>query len=114
VRTLADLGPELVTLGATRSTRYALRRPLANAGSAWPIYRIDAQGRAQPWAEISSLWERNWRITWAGNEPAWAGHFSNSSGLWQGFPFFLADIRPQGFLGRSLARRFSQSLSVKG
>lgn len=112
VRALADFGPELVSMGATRSTRYALRRPLADAGSGWPIYQIDASGRAVAWGEITSLWERHWRITWAGEPPDWAGHFSNAAGLWQGFPFFLADIRPQGFLGRALAHRLSESLPV--
>lgn len=112
VRALADLGPEVVAMGATRSTRYALRRAIVDGVSDWPIYQIDAQGRAQAWGQITSLWERQWRITWAGAAPDWAGHFSNAAGLWQGFPFFLADLRPQGFLGRALARRLARSLPV--
>ena len=73
---------------------------------------IDAQGRARAWGQITSIWERHWRITWEGAPPDWAGHFSTSAGLWQGFPFFLGDLRPQGFLGRALARRLAQSLPV--
>jgi hypothetical protein len=112
VRALGEFGPEVVSMGATRSTRYALRRPIGSIGSSWPIYRIDPSGRALLWAEITSLWESQWRIIWAGDPPEWAGHFSNAAGLWQGFPFFLADLRPQGFLGRALARRLAQSLPV--
>jgi hypothetical protein len=112
VRALSEFGSEVVSMGATRSTRYALRRPIANIGSSWPIYRIDPSGRALLWAEVTSLWESQWRIIWAGDPPEWAGHFSNAAGLWQGFPFFLADLRPQGFLGRALARRLAQSLPL--
>jgi hypothetical protein len=32
--------------------------------------------------------------------------------LWQGFPFFPGDARPQGFLGRTIARRVSRGLQV--
>lgn len=112
VRALGEFGSEVVSMGATRSTRYALRRPIGHIGSSWPIYRIAPSGRAMRWAELTSLWESQWRITWAGDPPEWAGHFSNAAGLWQGFPFFLADLRPQGFLGRALARRLAQSLPV--
>ncbi len=112
VRVLSEFGDELVTLGATRSTRYLLRRPVQNAGDRWPIYRMDEAGRARHWATLESLYERRWRITWAETAPAWAEQFSDSSGLWQGFPFFLADVRPQGFLGRVIARQVSRSLAV--
>ena len=47
VRALTDFGDELVTIGATRSTRYALRRPVGNAGSRWPIYVVDESGQAR-------------------------------------------------------------------
>ena len=112
VRVLADFGDELVTMGATRSTRYALRRPVGNAGSRWPIYAVDESGQARLWAELESLYERRWRILWAGTPPAWADRFANREGLWEGFPFFLSSIRPQGFLGRAIAMQISRSLPV--
>lgn len=51
-RALPDFGDELVTLGATRSTRYLLRRGIRNIGQRWPVYRLDAEGRAGEWAEL--------------------------------------------------------------
>jgi len=112
VRALAGFGDELVTLGATRSTRYLLRRPVQHAGNRWPIYRLDVTGHARLWATLESLYERRWRIIWAEAAPAWAHRFSDAEGLWQGFPFFLADVRPQGFLGRAIARQVSTTLGV--
>ena len=112
VRALVEFGDELVTMGATRSTRYALRRPVWIAGNRWPIYSVDESGQARLWAELEALHERRWRILWAGVPPAWADRFSNREGLWEGFPFFLAGVRPQGFLGRAITMQISRSLPV--
>jgi hypothetical protein len=111
-RTLPDFGDELVTLGATRSTRYLLRRAIRNIGNCWPIYRVDADGRADEWAELEALHDRLWRVNWAGTPPEWAGLFMAQNGLWSGFPFFLGDARPQGFLGRAIASRIARTLQL--
>ncbi|MES2923039.1 MAG: type II toxin-antitoxin system HipA family toxin YjjJ [Verrucomicrobiota bacterium] len=111
-RTLPDLGDELVTLGATRSTRYLLRREIRNIGNRWPLYRVDTDGRAGEWAELGALHHRLWRVNWAGIPPEWAGLFMAENGLWNGFPFFLSDARPQGFLGRAIASRISRTLQL--
>ena len=54
-RTLPDFGDELVTLGATRSTRYLLRRGIRNIGNRWPLYRISTDGRAGEWVVVRQL-----------------------------------------------------------
>lgn len=112
VRGLAEFGEELVILGAKRSTRYLRRRSIQNIGNRWSIYRIDEVGRAWPWAVLEALHERRWRIEWAGPAPEWAECFSERGGLWDGFPFFLGGVRPQGFLGRVVARQLSLTLGV--
>lgn len=109
-RALPDFGEELVTLGATRSTRYLLRRGIRNIGSRWPVFRIGEDGRAAEWAELEALHERSWRVNWAGAPPEWAAMFTEENGLWSGFPFFLSDLRPQGFLGRLIATSISRLL----
>ena len=111
-RTLPDFGDELVTLGATRSTRYLLRREIRNIGSRWPLYRLDTDGRAGEWAELEAMHDRLWRVNWAVTPPEWAGLFMAENGLWSGFPFFLSDARPQGFLGRAIASRISRTLQL--
>lgn len=112
VRAIEDLGRRVAVFGATRSTRYAIRRPVRNAGDRWPIYRINESGQASAWAEVESLHDRRWRLIWPGPPPAWAHHFSTREGLWNGYPFFFGDIRPQGFIGRALAGRLSNVLQV--
>lgn len=112
VRALAQLGSELVTLGSGRSTRYLLRREVRNAGNHWPLYTIGESGRARHWGTLETVHDRKWRVVWNGGAPEWAPLFCADSGLWDGFPFFLADVRPQGFLGRAAARQVSPHLGL--
>jgi hypothetical protein len=105
-RGLTGLGAPIVRLGVTRGARYALRRPVRGLGDTFLIRRIDAEGRAQDWAELTAL-HGGWRVTWAHpqNAPAWADARLLALGGWsEGFPFFLSDIRPQGYLGRAVGR----------
>lgn len=111
-RVLSGFGSDLITMGAARATRYALRRDIRGAGNQWPVYRINEQGRASEWARLEAVHERLWRVRWSIRAPEWAGHFMDRGGIWSGFPFFLSDLRPQGFLGRTIARRVSRTLQV--
>ena len=104
--------PDVVRLGQTRRTRYALRREIGSMGSSWPIFRIDARGQARRLGLLEAFHDRVWRVTWEEPAPAWASRFSDPEALWEGFPFFLGDIRPQGFLGRLAARGVSRQLQV--
>ncbi len=112
VRTLADFSENLATFGATRSTRYVIRRSIRQLGNRWPLFHIDASGRAQEWAYLEAFHERGWRLDWAGSAPEWAVHFTEKNGLWSGFPFFLSDVRPQGFLGRLMAAQLAPMLHL--
>jgi hypothetical protein len=107
-RSLGGLGGDLVSFGATRRTRYALRRKVRETDTTFPLYRIDTTGRAKSWGTLEAF-HRARRVTWAGSPPAWATHFSDPEGLWEGFPFFLSDIRPQGFLGQAILRRIART-----
>lgn len=109
-RGLAGLGEAVLRMGAARSARYALRRSVRNLGRRWPLYRIEANGRAQQFGELHSMhggyfWETE------GEPPAWLRH-GYANGIFPGLPFFLSDVRPQGFMGRAIAHAISASLGV--
>ncbi|MCX6938227.1 MAG: type II toxin-antitoxin system HipA family toxin YjjJ [Verrucomicrobia bacterium] len=109
-RTLAAANDAVVQIGAARRARYALRRPVRTIGARWPIFRIDDVGRAHEWGELEAF-HGGFRMTWAATaSPLWAGAFADVDGWVDGCPFFVSDLRPQGFLGRALARRLSDSL----
>jgi hypothetical protein len=96
-RIISRLGEQIVRIGDSRNTRYALRRELPQVGSTWPIFLIDEEGRASLLGRLHAVApDQYW---FAATVP---GHSGQSDWL----PFFLLDLRPQGFIGRTLSKRF--------
>lgn len=112
-RTLARLGEAVERLGTTHGARYALRREVRTWGGRFPLYRVDATGRPQAWAELTAL-HGGWRVAWATGvaAPAWADAVVGRTGFVEGFPFFLGDVRPQGYLGRLIGRALPPALGL--
>jgi hypothetical protein len=111
-RVLRRLGPQVLKLGVTRSTRYALARFIQGRAGAHRIYRFGASGKmAHEWARLTAL-HGGWRLEWAseGLKPEWADRVHDHAGFCEGLPFFLSDARPQGYLGRAVARGLPESL----
>lgn len=110
-RGLAALGADLVRLGRARNVRYALARPIAGYGSQWPLHRIDAQGRPARLGQLRALHGGVWQFEPDQPMPAWlAGEFA--SGLFPDLPWFLDDLRPQGYLGRSFVLAHARDLDA--
>jgi len=84
---------EVVKVGAARSQRYVLPRTVAGLGRVIPIVRIDACGKASPFARMTPL---------VGGA-VWVDEADGVSQRHDGLPWFLDDMRPQGFMGRTFA-----------
>lgn len=112
-RAFSGLGEQIVRLGSTRGMRYALRRAVRGFGHTFALRRIDESGRAQDWAELTAL-HGGWRIAWAdaARGPAWAEQVIELGGWSEGFPFFLSDVRPKGYLGRAVGLTLSPMLGL--
>ena len=109
-RLLQEMGDELVTTGKARRTRHALRRPLRGDLAALPLYRIDALGRADQIAQLALVHPQGSCLDLTGS--AWPVPDESRDGWWAGLPYPLYDMRPQGYLGRQLARAEHQALGV--
>jgi len=88
--------------GNARATKYFLRKPLIGAEYSWPVYRITLEGHAEYFADLHSV-QPNGFVSYFKKEKNW--EFTDS------LPWWLADMRPQGFLGRSLARQLATQQS---
>lgn len=113
-RALGRLGADVVQLGVTRGTRYAWRRPILAQAPNHRIYRMNQEGSsAHEWAMFTALYG-GWRLEWAGAgvTPEWASRVHDHAGFCEGLPFFLTDLRPQGYLGRAIARKVPPSLGL--
>jgi hypothetical protein len=110
-RGISRLGEQVVALGGARRARYALRRSVRAMGDRWPIYQIDAEGRPHEWARLHAL-HGGFLVEWVGESPAWADRVFDREGFLDGFPFFLGDVRLQGYLGRAQARGLPAALRL--
>ncbi|MEO8119963.1 MAG: type II toxin-antitoxin system HipA family toxin YjjJ [Rhodoferax sp.] len=94
-RALAPLiqSGQVQKVGAARSQRYVLPRTVPGLGRELPVMRVDAQGRPSPFARMVPL---------AGGA-VWVDEADGVSAQHGGLPWFLDDMRPQGFMGRTFA-----------
>ena len=98
-RSLAALGDRVVRIGRARAARYALAEPVGQHGFQWPLFAIDVQGRANLAGQLASLAGDRTYLASADQGPV-LREGGEAPGVFPGLPWFLADLRPQGFLGR--------------
>ncbi|MEO7064456.1 MAG: type II toxin-antitoxin system HipA family toxin YjjJ [Dokdonella sp.] len=110
-RMLTDAGARIVRIGRARASRYALAHEVGRAGSHWPLYRIDANGRPETLGELQALHGDGFYFESTGARPAFM-HGDFASGLFPGLPWFLDDQRPQGFLGRAFANHVAGDIGA--
>lgn len=92
LRPLLDAG-RVLKVGAARSQRYLLPRPVEGVGTSVPVAEIDAQGQPHPFGTLVPLVGGGY----------WMQEHHGLSAHHPGLPWFLQDMRPQGFLGRTFA-----------
>jgi hypothetical protein len=98
-RVVRAAGAAVVTLGRAQQTRYARVR---NAGveQPVPVTRIDHAGMPQHCGHLHTVGLAT------GSRTAWVG--ARQVALHEGLPWFVTDMRPQGFLGRLFPGRVPQ------
>lgn len=94
-RALAPLihAGQVQKVGAARSQRYVLPRTVPGVGSEVLVMRIDTLGRPSPFARLVPL----------EGGAFWVDEADGVSARHDGLPWFLDDMRPQGFMGRTFA-----------
>ncbi|MFO1447915.1 MAG: type II toxin-antitoxin system HipA family toxin YjjJ [Opitutaceae bacterium] len=109
-RMVKGLGVSVERIGAARRSRYALRREVRSLGWEWPVYRLNERGVHRVWGMLRAL-HGGFRFVPADTFPSWwAGEYAD--GVFSGLPFFLQEVRPQGFLGRSLVQGLAERYGV--
>lgn len=100
-RLIGRLGSKVVALGKARATRYARTRDIRGMGDRLPVYRIDSTGNVHQAGTLISLW---------GGKFWWESGLLSS--LHPGLPWFIQDMRPEGFTGRAFAHRAAGELGL--
>lgn len=100
-RAITSLGTAVLRFGAGRSIQYALRDPWRGL-AALPVYRVDAEGRIARLGDLHPIRPDGFVMQQDD------GQAIPSAGL----PWWLMDMRPQGFLGRAYAMRHAEPLGL--
>lgn len=113
MRTVKAAGPAVIAMGQTRRRAYAARRPLRGSMVPLPVFQITPEGEPH---QVGQLHLAHGHGCWfEGAFPGWPLDASDSAmrdGWFEGLPYPLQDMRPEGFLGRSFARAHAPLLQV--
>jgi hypothetical protein len=92
---------EIVTLGAARSTHYALRDSFRGLPD-MPVYRVNAAGQIEALGQLMPVRPDGFVMRDANGQTSYHA----------GLPWWLTDMRPQGFLGRAYARQHATGMGL--
>lgn len=103
-RTLTALGEQVVVLGRGRATLYARPRILRGFSGLFPVYRVDEHGTVRLIGNLQAL---------LGSGFWWQAEDDDSeSRYFDQLPWFVQDMRPDGFVGRDFAQRHGAELGL--
>lgn len=109
-RLVAEAGEQVIRFGNTRATAYvATERSRPNN---WALYRMGADATPEPLGTLHALRGERFLFQPSGQRPNLVRAVEAVSGHFPGIPWFLDDVRPQGFLGRTLAHRNGKLMGV--
>lgn len=111
MRALKTMGAEVITRGQARRTAYAARRSLRGSDRPLPLFRIDQEGRGAEVATLDLTYPQGCAVRFK-EAFDWPLEGDMLDGWFDGIPYPLDDMRPQGFLGRHFARQNAQLLQV--
>ena len=102
--------PDTILIGAGRGARFGIARQIGNHGTNWPVYRVGENGAVEKFGTLRALAGDFWLMEFEVEAPLYRLGLVN--GISEGWPWFLDELRPQGFMGRAFAERFHRQLGT--
>lgn len=90
-RLLKSQSAQIVKIGQARASRYALRRSIRDLGQEWPVYRVNGQAQVHFAGQLMAIYPHYF---------VWRDALTGTDEVYESLPWFLWDVRPQGFMGR--------------
>ncbi|MSQ75879.1 MAG: type II toxin-antitoxin system HipA family toxin YjjJ [Rhodoferax sp.] len=100
-RAIAALGPEVVRIRTARAIHYAVRDAVRGLPET-PVYCVGVDGKIRRLGMLIPVRDQGFAML---EDDGTAVHS-------EGLPWWLLDMRPQGFMGRAYASRHSQELGL--
>ncbi len=102
-RLINGLGARIVMFGKARAVVYARLRDLRGLGNRFPVYRIGPDGNVGQIGILFSL---------LGGQFWWESLNGGKSRVYRHLPWFLQDMRPDGFMGRAFAHQLHEQFAL--
>jgi hypothetical protein len=110
-RLVAQAGRQVLRIGNARATTYVACAD-TDAGNVWPLWRMRPDATLEALGSLHALRGERFQFVPSGERPNLTHPVETVAGHYPGLPWFLDDLRPQGFLGRTLAHRQSRLLGI--
>ena len=101
-RLLAQLDDRITIIGNARARRYTKIRDVRGLGGEFPIFKIDTDGNAHLIGTLFAV---------AQDHFLW-NPLNVREQLFRSLPWFIADLRPEGFVGRAFVRQLHEELGL--
>lgn len=105
-REVRKAGSAVLAMGRAQRMRYARQRP-AGVSLPLPISQVDAQGALQPLGQLYTVGMATGSHTAFEGE---RGMVLPGVEIFEGLPWFVSDMRPQGYLGRQFPQRLQEAV----
>ena len=112
-RLVAEAGDQVLRIGQARATTY-VARATSEAGSDWPLWRMRPDATLEELGTLHLLRGERFQFVPSGDRPNLVRPVDTVPGHFPGLPWYLDDLRPQGFLGRTLAHRQGETEALVG
>lgn len=110
-RKLRDLGDSVVKFDKVRPPLYYAVTEAFGSGRSIPLAAVDSHGNTNLWGVLRPLAHGGFYLQPTAIAPKFlTGH--KGDGLFDGLPYFLDDMRPQGFIGRQIARELNAQSEI--
>ncbi|KAF1694154.1 type II toxin-antitoxin system HipA family toxin YjjJ [Pseudoxanthomonas koreensis] len=110
-RLVREAGTRVLRLGKGRATHYVARTG-TDADSTWPLWRMRADATVEELGTLYVLQGERFQFQPQADRPNLTRAVDTIAGHFPSLPWFLDDLRPQGFLGRNFAHRRGAELGV--
>lgn len=111
MRAITQLDAQVVSRGRARRTSYAARRALRGSLAPLTLYQVDADAQVQEAGLLEPVYPAGCAMNFSAEFP-WPLDDEMQDGWFRGLPYPLADMRPQGFLGRNFAHQYGALLQL--
>lgn len=96
-RIISKLSENIIAAGKAQKKMYALKRNISDIGNSLSIYAIDENGKTSQFGKLTAIFQKGFYFEFADSK-------NGESHFFDDIPYFINDLRPNGFLGRLIPK----------